>query len=314
MESIAIREQILAYLKTQREKDANFSQSKLEQKLGIKKTYLSQYLNNPDFKYGAGVEEKFAIFLKENKEKEEVKAQIKGLNNLDFIETSDVKRIFSRLLLASMQGDRISVILGASGTGKTRIAKEYCKSHLEAIFIEATPDMNAKDILKKLCWELNLGEFKSNHSGILKVANELKKCGKYIIVDEAEHLKWRVLETLRRVMDFSKQPLILVGTHWLADSISSGRLGSKREQELAQLRNRCLGRYELKGLQKEEYIEICKVSGIPTNCAWKLWELGAGNFRQSEGVLRLTLARVSLSGKESATLEDLESTKAMMYL
>ncbi|WP_416860589.1 hypothetical protein [Helicobacter ganmani] len=39
-----------------------------------------------------------------------------------------------------------------------------------------------------------------------------------------------------------------------------------------------------------------------------------GNFRQSEGVLRLTLARVSLSGKESATLEDLESTKAMMYL
>ena len=175
MESIAIREQILEYLKEQREKDANFSQSKLEQKLGIKKTYLSQYVNNTDFKYGAGIEEKFAIFLKENKEKEEVKAQIKGLNNLDFIHTSDAKRIFSRLVLASMQGDRISVILGASGTGKTRIAKEYCKSHLEAIFIEATPDMNAKDILKKLCLELNLGEFKSNHSGILKVANELKK-------------------------------------------------------------------------------------------------------------------------------------------
>ncbi|WP_290456895.1 AAA family ATPase, partial [Helicobacter rodentium] len=171
-----MKAQIIAYLEAQREEDKNFSQSKLEQKLGIKKTYLSQYLNNPDFKYSAGVEEKFAIFLKENKEKEEVKAQIKGLNNLDFIETSDVKRIFSRLLLASMQGDRISVILGASGTGKTRIAKEYCKNHLEAIFIEATPDMNAKDILKKLCEELNLGEFKSNHSGILKVANELKKC------------------------------------------------------------------------------------------------------------------------------------------
>lgn len=62
MESVAIREQILAYLKEQREKDANFSQSKLEQKLGIKKTYLSQYLNNPDFKYGAGIEEKFANF------------------------------------------------------------------------------------------------------------------------------------------------------------------------------------------------------------------------------------------------------------
>ena len=115
-------------------------------------------------------------------------------------------------------------------------------------------------------------------------------------------------------MYFSKQPLILVGTHWLADSISNGRLGGKREQELAQLRNRCLGRYELKGLQKEEYVEICKVSGIPTNCAWKLWELGNGNFRKSEGVLRLTLARVSISGKESATLEDLEATKAMMYL
>ncbi len=309
-----MRDRIIAFLKEQREKDESFSQSKLELKLGIRKTYISQYLNNPDFKYAAGVEEKFAIFLKEVAEKAQVKKQILGLNNLEFIQTSDAKRIFSRLLLASMQGDRISVVLGASGTGKTRIAKEYCKSHLEAIFIEATPDMNAKDILKNLCNALNLGEFKSNHSGILKVAAELKKCGKYLIVDEAEHLKWRVLETLRRIMDFSKQPLILVGTHWLADSISSGRLGSKREQELAQLRNRCLGRYELKGLQKEEYIEICKVSGIPTNCAWKLWELGGGNFRQSEGVLRLTLARVSLSNKESATLEDLESTKAMMYL
>ena len=309
-----MREQIIAYIETQREKDANFSQSKLESKLGIKKTYLSQYLNNPDFKYAAGVEEKFAIFLKENKEKEEVKAQIKGLNSLDFIQTSDVKRIVSRIVLASMQGDRISVILGASGTGKTRIVKEYCKSHLEAILVEATPDMNAKDILKKLCEELNLGDFKSNHAGVVKVANALKQNGKYIIVDEAEHLKWRVLETLRRVMDFSKQPLILVGTHWLADSLSSGRLGSKKEQELAQLRNRCLGRYELRGLQKEEYIEICKVSRIPTNCAWKLWELGGGNFRQSEGVIRLTLARVSLSGEESATLEDLEATKAMMYL
>ncbi len=309
-----MRDRIIAFLKEQREKDESFSQSKLELKLGIRKTYISQYLNNPDFKYAAGVEEKFAIFLKEVAEKTQVKNKIMGLNNLDFIQTSDVKRIFSRLLLASMQGDRISVVLGASGTGKTRIVKEYCKSHLEAIFVEATPDMNAKDILKNLCNALNLGGFKSNHSGILKVAAELKKCGKYLIVDEAEHLKWRVLETLRRIMDFSKQPLILVGTHWLADSISSGRLGSKREQELAQLRNRCLGRYELKGLQKEEYIEICKVSGIPTNCAWKLWELGRGNFRQSEGVLRLTLARVSLSGKESATLEDLEATRAMMYL
>lgn len=309
-----MKDRIIAYLKEQREKDGSFSQSKLEAKLGIKKTYLSQYINNPEFKYAAGVEEKFAIFLKEVKEKAQVKKQIMGLNNLDFIQTSDVKRIFSRLLLASMQGDRISVILGASGTGKTRIVQEYCKSHLEAIFIEATPDMNAKDILKNLCVELNLGEFRSNHNGILKVAAELKKCGRYIIVDEAEHLKWRVLETLRRIMDFSKQPLILVGTHWLADSLSSGKLGSKREQELAQLRNRCLGRYELKGLQKEEYIEICKASGIPTNCAWKLWELGCGNFRKTEGVLRLTLARVSLSGESNATLDDLESTRAMMYL
>lgn len=309
-----MKDRIIAYLKEQREKDGSFSQSKLEAKLGIKKTYLSQYINNPEFKYAAGVEEKFAIFLKEVEEKAQVKKQIMGLNNLDFIQTSDVKRIFSRLLLASMQGDRISVILGASGTGKTRIVQEYCKSHLEAIFIEATPDMNAKDILKNLCVELNLGEFRSNHNGILKVAAELKKCGRYIIVDEAEHLKWRVLETLRRIMDFSKQPLILVGTHWLADSLSSGKLGSKREQELAQLRNRCLGRYELKGLQKEEYIEICKASGIPTNCAWKLWELGCGNFRKTEGVLRLTLARVSLSGESNATLDDLESTRAMMYL
>lgn len=310
----ALKKEILNFIEREKSKNADFSQSKLEAKLGINKTYLSQYLNNDNFKYKDKVEEKFKVYLQEIKEKGEVIERIKGLSKLDFIQTKDAKKIFARLVLASMQGDRISVILGESGTGKSRIIEEFCKSHTEAICVEATPDMNAKDILKRLCVELNLGDFKSNHSGILKVASELKKCGKYVIVDEAEHLKWRVLETLRRIMDFSGQPLILVGTHWLADSISSGRLGSKREQELSQLKNRCLGRYELSGLDKEEYVEICKASGIPSKCAWKLYELGGGNFRKTEGILRLTLTRVSLSGGESIEVEDLESTKSMMYL
>ena len=310
----ALKKEILNFIESEKSKNADFSQSKLEAKLGINKTYLSQYLNNDNFKYKNKVEEKFKVYLQEFKEKGEVKEKIKGLSKLDFIQTKDAKKIFARLVLASMQGDRISVILGESGTGKSRIIEEFCKSHTEAICVEATPDMNAKDILNKLASTLNLGIFKSNHSGIVMIAKELKRLKKYVIVDEAEHLKWRVLETLRRIMDFSSQPLILVGTHWLADSISSGRLGSKREQELSQLKNRCLGRYELSGLDKEEYVEICKASGIPSKCAWKLYELGAGNFRKTEGVLRLTLTRVSLSGGESIEIEDLESTKSMMYL
>lgn len=310
----ALKKEILNFIESEKSKNADFSQSKLEAKLGINKTYLSQYLNNDNFKYKNKVEEKFKVYLQEFKEKGEVKEKIKGLSKLDFIQTKDAKKIFARLVLASMQGDRISVILGESGTGKSRIIEEFCKSHTEAICIEATPDMNAKDILNKLASTLNLGIFKSNHSGIVMIAKELKRLKKYVIVDEAEHLRWRVLETLRRIMDFSGQPLILVGTHWLADSISSGRLGSKREQELSQLKNRCLGRYELSGLDKEEYVEICKASGIPSKCAWKLYELGGGNFRKTEGILRLTLTRVSLSGGESIEVEDLESTKSMMYL
>lgn len=310
----ALKKEILNFIESEKSKNADFSQSKLEAKLGINKTYLSQYLNNDNFKYKDKVEEKFKVYLQEFKEKGEVKEKIKGLSKLDFIQTKDAKKIFARLVLASMQGDRISVILGESGTGKSRIIEEFCKSHTEAICVEATPDMNAKDILFKLASALNLGTFRSNHSGIVMIAKELKRLKKYVIVDEAEHLKWRVLETLRRIMDFSAQPLILVGTHWLADSISSGRLGSKREQELSQLKNRCLGRYELSGLDKEEYVEICKASGIPSKCAWKLYELGGGNFRKTEGVLRLTLTRVSLSGGESIEVEDLESTKSMMYL
>ena len=310
----ALKKEILNFIESEKSKNADFSQSKLEAKLGINKTYLSQYLNNDNFKYKNKVEEKFKVYLQEFKEKGEVKEKIKGLSKLDFIQTKDAKKIFARLVLASMQGDRISVILGESGTGKSRIIEEFCKSHTEAICIEATPDMNAKDILNKLASTLNLGIFKSNHSAIVMIAKELKRLKKYVIVDEAEHLRWRVLETLRRIMDFSGQPLILVGTHWLADSISSGRLGSKREQELSQLKNRCLGRYELSGLDKEEYVEICKASGIPSKCAWKLYELGGGNFRKTEGILRLTLTRVSLSGGESIEVEDLESTKSMMYL
>ena len=208
-----LRKEIIEYIGGEKSKNADFSQSKLEAKLGINKTYLSQYLNNDNFKYKDKVEEKFKVYLQEIKEKGEVKERIKGLSKLDFIQTKDAKKIFARLVLASMQGDRISVILGESGTGKSRIIEEFCKGHTEAICIEATPDMNAKDILNKLASTLNLGIFKSNHSGIVMIAKELKRLKKYVIVDEADHLRRRELETIRRIMDFSVQPLMLVDTN-----------------------------------------------------------------------------------------------------
>ena len=89
-----LRKEIIEYIGGEKSKNADFSQSKLEAKLGINKTYLSQYLNNDNFKYKDKVEEKFKVYLQEIKEKGEVKERIKGLSKLDFIQTKDAKKIF----------------------------------------------------------------------------------------------------------------------------------------------------------------------------------------------------------------------------
>ena len=90
----------------------------------------------------------------------------------------------------------MAVISGVAGSGKSRAVSEFCKKHPEAILVEATINTSAKILFKIIASELGINTKGNIDEMIRSCAVSLAKFNKIIIIDEAEHLPFRALESL----------------------------------------------------------------------------------------------------------------------
>ncbi len=139
------------------------------------------------------------------------------------------------------------LIYGEAGSGKTTAIKEYIKQHPEAILIEVIPGMSTKSLLQTICEKLNISGVVTIEEMITAISKEFKRREAVLIIDEAENLTTRTLEILRRIWDFSRVPIAFVGTYNVVRNLK-GRNG-----ELLQLYSRINGRWEMRGLQENEW-------------------------------------------------------------
>ncbi|WKW21669.1 AAA family ATPase [Campylobacter fetus] len=184
----------------------------------------------------------------------------------------------------------IALIYGAAGTGKTTILKEYVKANPNAVFIEATPHTSAKSLLDDLAEALKISIPLSLNGKLKAVAKHLSGCERILLIDEAEHLPLKALEDLRRIHDFSRTPLVLVGTEILLQNLMG------RNKELRQLYSRIGSKWIMKGLSKEEckeYFSSPKPSSKGdfsyANCGELIYEWCGGNFRSSAKLYKKAL-------------------------
>ncbi len=133
-------------------------------------------------------------------------------------------------------------ILGKAGSGKTTAMKAYVESHPEAIFIETTPSITVKELLGEILAELGLRDVTGSNNELMKtIITHFKRSERVLIIDEAENLTTKSLETIRRIHDFSEVPTVLVGTFALLNNLK-GRGG-----DLLQLYSRINEKYEMNG-------------------------------------------------------------------
>ncbi|NHX33649.1 AAA family ATPase, partial [Escherichia coli] len=90
-----------------------------------------------------------------------------------------------------------------AGMGKTMIIRQYAKENLNAVLIEADPGYTARVVLEELCNKLGLSKRGNMHELSESIIQNLRDSGRIILVDEAENLPYRALETLRRIHDKS---------------------------------------------------------------------------------------------------------------
>ncbi len=139
----------------------------------------------------------------------------------DFVETlqANQARQMCEAVIAAPRYSRLGQITGEPGTGKTAITN-WLAREAGAIRIEAWAGMKEKVMLQELAWAFNAAGLPVDESGTSNtLIRRLVHCdltGRLIIVDEANHLRWGALETLRSISDIGGAGLVIAGTDLLA--------------------------------------------------------------------------------------------------
>lgn len=180
--------------------------------------------------------------------------------NPDYLFMTDRHQEALAHLYHSVESDAGFILLtGDVGTGKTTVCRSFLDNlpdDTEVAFI-LNPFLSGRELLMTICQELNIGEQKENAS-LRQLTNSIytylldnHAIGKQtvLLIDEAQHLHFKVLELIRLLtnLETDRQKLlkiVLVGQPELNDNLA--------KPELTQLSQRITARYHIKPLSHEE--------------------------------------------------------------
>lgn len=183
----------------------SWSQTQVARALGKSNATISQYLQG---KYAGDVkalEHDIDALIAREAEKE------KGQKiSVSFIRTYTASKCLEVIRMAHLDGD-INVIYGDAGMGKTMVMRQYASENRTALLLEADPGYTARVVLEELCSRLGLNKRGNMHELCEAIIAALKDSGRILLIDEAENLPHRALETIRRIHDKAGIGVVLAG-------------------------------------------------------------------------------------------------------
>lgn len=182
-----------------------YSQTQVARAFGKSSAVISQYLKGIYPGDVRGIDELARSFIARETEKEKSRRITPR-----YVPTVTSRKGLEVIRLAHLDGE-INVIYGAAGLGKTMILREYAAQHRDALLIEADPGYTARVVLEELCGLLGLSKRGNMHELSEACIAALRDSGRLLMVDEAENLPYRALETLRRIHDKAGIGLVLAG-------------------------------------------------------------------------------------------------------
>lgn len=265
-----------------------FSQTQVARAIGKSPATISQYLKGVYAGDVRNIDELVQNFV--NREAEKEKSQRISAR---YIQTLTSRKGMEVMKLAHLDGD-INVIYGDAGLGKTMMLREYAAQNRDAILIEADPGYTARTVLEELCNRLGLSKRGNMHDLSELCIAALRDSGRLLMVDEAENLPYRALETLRRLHDKSGIGIVLAGMPRLIINLK-GKRG-----EYKQLYSRVGFALYLGDTLPQEDISTIAVSMLPdaekSDVSNALYKACRGNARRLFKLVRGVSRHSKISG------------------
>lgn len=277
-EQINIDKKLRAELVRFKEKQG-LSWARIGRSLGVSGSTISLYSRNDYPGDIDGLEEKIENFLAIEKKR----AEISSVPN--FVMISAAKIVFEVCEWCRLRGS-LGLLIGIAGVGKTFSLKYYARTS-GVIFIRMNIADTISSLLRKIGHGLRTQPTRENTPLFLgRIIEKLHGSGRLLIFDEAQFLSFRMLETLRHILDESlKVGIVLAGPPSLYE-----QLVGRKSQLFDQLFTRVSIKRELPLLNLEDVSSILR--SVKPDINDELFKIA---FRTCEGRARTLVANCILA-------------------
>ncbi len=174
--------------------------------MGLSGSALSRWANG---KY-SGDNDKITAAVSAFLDREMMREQIEPLDEITFQETSVARKFFQAASKAHVNRS-IALVIGPSGVGKTRIAKEYARRNPDVIMIECDATQQLRHVMADIHRSAGMSGNGTAPDMLGELITRLRGSGRLLICDEAENLSGQSLDAIRRLHDKAGIGVLYVG-------------------------------------------------------------------------------------------------------
>jgi len=200
---LSLKEEFITFLE-----QFNISQAAAARGVGVSATAINQYVSPTGYPGNVvQLEKKIKEFMRRTVDKREVRTE----NLVSFSITEAMYQYFD---MAQIEAGLV-VLTANPGLGKSIACRAYQKENPTTVLIEVDPGYSAPSLLQEICKALGISVSYDMHAMMSDLIDKLKDSGRLLIIDEADGLTFKALETIRRLKDKAGIGLALVGMRQL---------------------------------------------------------------------------------------------------
>ncbi len=228
----------------------------LSQLTGIGKARLSQWLNGKYSGNNQAIEQDIERWLESRSAAAELHGQLPAAP--EWVETSSARAVLGALGFAQM-AEAVCVVYGGAGVGKTTTINHYRKQSPNVWVVTATPACASTGaLLKRVAQALGMRTTGTVDALESSIVERVRESQGLLVIDEAQHLTHRALDSVRSIHDAAGVGLALVGNEVVYAQLTGGN----RAVGFAQLFSRVAKRVRLARAKQEDVLAILDAWGI----------------------------------------------------